>query len=220
MTTIPTEGFLGRLHADDAQALMDKARRRRYPAGSFLFMEGDDAHTVLFLLEGQVKISITSSAGREVVLDVLGPGEIIGELSAIDGLPRSATATALCPVEIATLNTVDFQALVDERASIARQLLQLVSIRLRSTSRRQFELASSDALARVCGRLAHLAGDGRVELRVPMSQSDLAAWAGLSREAVVKALRTLRALGWIESRGRDIVLLDVSAIHDRASPAG
>jgi CRP-like cAMP-binding protein len=75
-------------------------------------------------------------------------------------------------------------------------------------------------LARVCGRLAHLAGDGRVELRVPMSQSDLAAWAGLSRGAVVKALRTLRALGWIESRGRDIVLLDVSAILDRAAPAG
>ena len=220
MTTIPTEGFLGQLHADDAQALMDKGRRRRCPAGSLLFMEGDEAQTVLFLLEGQVKISITSSAGREVVLDVLGSGEIIGELSAIDGLPRSATATSLCPVEITTVRTADFQALVNERPSIARELLLLISIRLRSTSRRQFELASSDALARVCGRLAHLAGDGRVELRVPMSQSDLAAWAGLSREAVVKALRTLRALGWIESRGRDIVLLDVDAIHHRADPPG
>ena len=71
MTTIPTEGFLGQLHADDAQALMDKGRRRRCPAGSLLFMEGDEAQTVLFLLEGQVKILITSSAGREVVLDVV-----------------------------------------------------------------------------------------------------------------------------------------------------
>ncbi|TML11221.1 MAG: Crp/Fnr family transcriptional regulator [Actinobacteria bacterium] len=218
MTTITTEGFLGRLPADDAQALMERSRRRRLPAGSVLFLEGDDAHTVLFLLEGQVKILITSSAGREVVLDVLGPGEIIGELSAIDGLPRSATATALSPVEIATLRTSDFQALIEARASIARQLLVLVAVRLRSASRRQFELASSDALALVCGRLAHLAGDGRAELRVSMSQSDLAAWAGLSREAVVKALRTLRTLGWIESRNRDIVLLDVDAIRLRAEP--
>lgn len=220
MTTILTEGFLGRLRADDAQALMDRSRRRRLPAGSLLFLEGDDAHTVLFLLEGQVKILITSSAGREVVLDVLGPGEIIGELSAIDGLPRSATATALSPVEIATVRTSDFHAMLEARSSIAPQLLLLIADRLRSTSRRQFELASSDALARVCGRLAHLATDGRAELRVPMSQSDLAAWAGLSREAVVKALRTLRTLGWIESRNRDIVLLDVEAIRLRAEPGG
>jgi len=220
MTTIPTEGFLGRLDAEDAQALMDRSRRRRLPSGSLLFLEGDDAHTVLFLLEGQAKILITSGAGREVVLDVLGPGEIVGELSAIDGLPRSATATALSSVEIASIRTADFQALIEARASIARQLLVLVAVRLRSTSRRQFELASSDALARVCGRLAHLAVDGRVELRVPMSQSDLAAWAGLSREAVVKALRTLRTLGWIESRNRDIVLLDVEAIRLRAEPGG
>ena len=161
---------------------------------------------------------ITSNAGREVVLDVLGPGEIIGELSAIDGLPRSATATALSPVEIATVRNTDFHALIEARSSMARQLLLLIAIRLRSTSRRQFELASSDALARVCGRLAHLATDGQTELRVPMSQSDLAAWAGLSRDAVVKALRTLRALGWIDSHNRDIVLLDVNAIRRRADP--
>ena len=216
MTATPTDGFLGRLHADDAAALMASSRRRRFPAGSLLFLEGDDAHTVLFVIEGQVKILITSTGGREVVLDVLGPGEIIGELSAIDGLPRSATAMTLSSVEIATVRTSDFQALLESHSSIARQLLMLIAVRLRSTSRRQFELASSDALARVCGRLAHLATDGREELRVPMSQSDLASWAGLSREAVVKALRTLRMLGWIESRNRDIVLLDLDAIRLRA----
>ena len=74
--------------------------RRRFPARASVFFEGDDAHDALVLLEGTVKITITNLDGREVILDVLGRGSLVGELSAIDGRCRSATATTLTPVEV------------------------------------------------------------------------------------------------------------------------
>lgn len=215
---VPTTGFLGALAPDDARALLAAGRVRRVRAGAHLFFEGEDASSVLFVLTGRVKVSIASPSGREVVLDVLGPGDIVGELSAIDALPRSASAGALGDVELCAVALTAFHALVDERPTLARALLMAVTARLRATSRRQLELASSDALARVCGRLAELAADGSRVVTVPMSQSDLAAWAGLSREAVVKALRTLRELGWIELEGRDLVVLEPDRIKERAAP--
>ena len=68
-----------------------------------LFFEGEDASSVLFVLSGRVKVSIAAPSGREVVLDVLGPGDIVGELSAIDGLPLSASAGALGDVDVCAL---------------------------------------------------------------------------------------------------------------------
>ena len=85
--TASPDGFLGRLTPDDAAALVGLGRVRRYPARAALFFEGDDAHEVLIITSGDVKVTMTSPDGREVVLDVLGPGELLGELSAIDGAP-------------------------------------------------------------------------------------------------------------------------------------
>lgn len=218
MTELPTTGFLGRLDPADARVVLGAGRVRRVRAGATLVHEGDDATSVLFLLSGRVKVSIAAPSGREVVLDVLGPGDIVGELSAIDGLPRSASATALADSEVCAVAFSAFHALVTARPSLAQALLMSVTARLRAASRRQLELAGSDALARVCGRLAELAGDSGQMVTVPMSQGDLASWAGLSREAVVKALRTLRDLGWIELEGRDLVLLEPEQIKERAAP--
>ena len=91
MATAAAGGFLARLNATDAAALVALGRSRTYPPKSVLFFEGDDAHEVLIVRSGQVKVSAYGIDGREVVLDVLGPEDILGELSAIDGAQRSAT---------------------------------------------------------------------------------------------------------------------------------
>src|SRR5438105_12458169 len=188
--------------------------RRRYGVGEALFLEGDRAGEVLLLLSGEVKISVGSVEGREVILDVLEPGCLIGELSAIDGEPRSATVVALSPVEVLAVAAGPFNDFLDHHPDVLRQLLLEVIHRLRVRVRHQLEFGTGDALGRICARLAELAErygepqDGVVVLRSPVSQSDLAAWTGLSREAVVKALRALRALGWIVNQGPAI------AIHD------
>jgi CRP/FNR family transcriptional regulator, cyclic AMP receptor protein len=209
-------GFLDRLDDTDADALLRLARRRSYGPGTTLFLEGDDGFTVLLVIGGRVKVSVSAPNGHDVVIDVLGPGSIVGELSAIDGGPRSATATTLAQTEIAHIRHEDFVTFLAGNARVSNELMRSLVGRVRGATRRQLEFGSSDALSRTCGRIIELAGSSTT-VHLPVSQTDLASWLGLSREAVVKALRTLRDLGWIASRGRVITLLDVEAIRRRAN---
>lgn len=219
----PPGGFLGRLRPQDAAALVGLGRMRRYPPHSVVFFQGDTAHEVLIVHNGQVKVAVVSVDGREVVLDVLGPGELLGELSAIDGAPRSAAATTLTAVEVTAIDLASFNAFVDDSPTVAVALLRSVAGRLRHTSRRQVEFGTVDALGRVCGRLAEMmdryghANGERVDIAPPLSQSEVGAWAGLSREAVVKSLAALRALGWVATTGRTITVIDPAAVRARAN---
>jgi CRP-like cAMP-binding protein len=196
---------------------------RSYAAGETLFLEGDRAGEALMLLSGEVKISVGSLEGREVILDVLEAGSLIGELSAVDGEPRSATVAALSAVEVLAVSAGEFNAFLDRHPEVLRALLLEVIRRLRVRVRHQLEFGTGDALGRVCARLVELAdryGEDRgdaMALSSPVSQSDLAAWTGLSREAVVKALRALRQLGWVENQGRRIVIRELDSLRDRAA---
>ena len=215
--------FFDSLPPTIAAELEQLGGRRSYAVGEALFLEGDRAGEVLVLLAGEVKISVGSVEGREVILDVLEPGSLIGELSAIDGEPRSATVVALSAVEVLAVAAKPFNDFLDRHPDILRQLLLEVIRRLRVRVRHQLEFGAGDALGRICARLAELAGrygqeeGGGVGIHSPVSQADLAAWTGLSREAVVKALRALRQLGWIENRGREIIIRDVESVRDRAT---
>ena len=171
---------------------------------------------------GKIKVTGSSVDGREVLLDVLGRDEILGELSAVDGGPRSASARALTRAEVIAIPLAPFRAYLEEHPAVTIELLHSIATRLRGASRRQVEFGTLDALGRVCRRLVEMqdrfgADDEQSgALTAPLTQQDLAEWAGLSREAVVKALRALRALGWISVAGRRISVLDPDAIRARA----
>lgn len=215
-------GFLNRLHPEDALALVDLGRARCYAPRSVVVFEGDPGHELLIVRAGQVKVFTTSFQGREVVLDVLGPGDILGELCAIDDQPRSASATALTAIEVTVIDMARFKAFLADRPAVSQELLRSVAGRLRNTSQRQLEFGTADALGRVCGRLVEMMaryghGAAGAIITAPLSQSEIAGWSGLSREAVVKTLAALRALGWIEMNGRSITVLDLVALKARAS---
>ena len=218
--------FLHRLDPVTREELLGLGRARRYPARSILFFEGDEAHDVLVVGSGSLKVAHTVE-DHEVVLDVLAAGDVLGELSAIDGRPRSATATALTGTEVTSIPTGAFMAFLADHPRAGLLLLRCVAGRLRDASRRQVEYGALDALGRVCRRLVEmldrygLPSDGHsgVEISAPLTQSDIAAWAGLSREAVVRALHGLRALGWVATTARGITVLDVDAVTARAALA-
>ena len=151
-------------------------------------------------------------------------GDLLGELSAIDAGERSATAIALTNVEVLAVPCAAFQRRLEVDPSLSLALLRLLAERVRGASRRQLEFGSDDALGRLCHRLLELIDrlcpshvtSGAIVITVPMAQHDLAAWAGLSREAVVKAMHTMRRLGWIETRGREVKVCDLDAVTRRA----
>ncbi|MGQ0631123.1 MAG: Crp/Fnr family transcriptional regulator [Sporichthyaceae bacterium] len=216
-------GFLDRVGTELARELTASGTRRRYPAGAVLFLEGDVAHEAMVLMSGDLKVMVASADGRDVVLDVFSAGTLVGEWSVIDGNPRSATVIALADVEVLTIPAGEFRAFLDRHPEVRSGVLVETIGRLRQQVRHQLEFGAGDALGRVCARLVEMADRyGRAEgstvlIHSPLTQADLAAWTGLSREAVVKALRSLRRLGWIENQGADITVHDLEQIRRRAT---
>jgi CRP/FNR family transcriptional regulator, cyclic AMP receptor protein len=220
------DAFMDRLTGPQRADLVARGRHRRIARGAFLFHEGDPGHDVIIVGDGHTKVTLTSPGGREVVLEVCGPGELLGELSAIDGGPRSASASALESMTTLIVAHAEFLGFVDDHPDVAALLLRLLAERLRGSSSRQLEFGTNDAIGRVCARLLDMAGryghqhrDGTITIRTPVTQHDLAAWSGLSREAVVKAFRALRILGWIDVDGKDIHLHDITALRTRSHTA-
>jgi len=215
--------FLDYLEADARAALEQRGARRRYPARVALFHEAQQADRVFLMLEGRVKLTRTSEDGREVVLAIRERGDLIGELAAIDGHPRSATAVALEPVEVLTIGAREFTALIEAHPRIAVALVKMISRRLRDADTKRVEFAAHDAMARVAARIVELterfgsdcAAGTAIDL--PISQEELAGWVGCSREAVSRALQTMRDLGWVETERRRITVLDLDALHARAA---
>jgi CRP-like cAMP-binding protein len=212
------DDFLARLAEPQRAALEALGRRRDFGAGDVLFHEDDDGTDVQFVVSGLVKVLSRAVSGREVILDVVESGAVLGELSAIDQCPRSASAVALTDVGTLVVPIDSFLAFLDEHAGAATLLLKVVAARLRRSSERQLEFGTSDALTRLCGCILSMVDryGGSQEVALPIAQQDVAALTGLSREAVVKGLRALRDLGWIEARGRHVVILDEDSLRNRA----
>jgi CRP-like cAMP-binding protein len=215
--------FLERLTPSERDDLESYGRTRTLRKGAVLFHEGDDAHDVVVLLSGQVKVARGAVNGRDVILRVFDTGEVLGELSAVDGAPRSATAIALTGVDALIVPMSAFNAFLERQPRVANELLRTVVERLRDSSQRQLEFGTADALTRLCRCLVDMADRYGVDdstgrsVRLPLAQHELAALAGLSREAVVKGLQSLRALGWIHATGRSINLIDEESLRARAA---
>jgi CRP/FNR family cyclic AMP-dependent transcriptional regulator len=214
--------FLDVLSREHIDALRALGRMRRFPVGAALFHERAPGDAVFVLVSGRVKLSCVTEGGREALLGIREPGELIGEMSAIDQSPRLASAIALDPVEVLIVSSQAFVSFLDSTPSVALGLVRMLNRRLREAARERIEFGTLDTVARVCSRLVDLAdrfgapeGDG-VHIELAITQEELAAWTGASREAVIRALRTLRELGWIETRRRGVTVLEVEQLRRRA----
>lgn len=217
-----TGAFLDALTDGEATDLRSRGRTATYGANVTLFHQGDDAGPLIVLLAGRAKVVALSSAGREVIVAVRGPGDLLGELATVDEQPRSATVTTLEPAEVLLVPGAGFAAFLERHPRVALVLLRTVAGRLRYADAQQADFATNDVVGRVATRLVELAerfgapGDGRIEIALPLSQEELASWTGASREAVSKALQLLRSLRIVETGRRQVTVLDVEALRRRA----
>lgn len=175
------------------------------------------------IVSGEVKLARVTEEGKDVVLGVRGPGELVGELSIVDGGSRSAGAYAVTDVEAQVVPAADFLSFVSTTSEAAGALLEMLAARLRASDEMIFQFVAHDTVGRLAGRLAELARthgveeNGEIHIDLPLSQEELAGWVGASRESVVRALQVLRELGWLETGRRRVVVRDLDALVRRAS---
>jgi CRP/FNR family transcriptional regulator, cyclic AMP receptor protein len=219
----PAIGFLGVLDPEQLHTLHEHGINRRFRKGQAIFHEGGTSDRVVILLKGRVKVSTTTDEGKEIILAFRGPGDMLGELSAIDGEPRSASVEAIEPVEALALAATDFRSFLIAHPDVALLLLRMMSRRLRDADRKRVEFGTHDTVGRVAARLVELAeryGEPAargIRVGLPLSQEELASWTGASREAVSKALGTLRKVGWVITERRRITVLDIEALRRRSA---
>jgi CRP/FNR family cyclic AMP-dependent transcriptional regulator len=219
--TRPGVGFFGELDPTDREAIRSRSRPRRFRAGSTLMHEGQTGTEVMVLVSGRVKVAYLTEDGREVILDFRGPGELLGEMAVVDGSPRSSTVEAIEAVEALAMSATDFKALVASRPTLANQLLQHMIRRFRDSDRKLIEFSASHTIGRVAARLLEMVErfgtvtpEGHV-IDLPITQDELAGWTGASREAVAKALHSLRESGLIATERRRFTVLDPVGLERR-----
>ncbi|MFN2251083.1 MAG: Crp/Fnr family transcriptional regulator, partial [Anaerolineae bacterium] len=162
---------------------------------------------------GQVRVCRTDDDGHELTVAICSAGDVIGEMALLDGGTRSATVITMTESEIVLLGRSDFLDCLAANSEIAMQVIELLCQRLRATTARAGDLAYLDVEERLEHTLRRLSDrhgvesvDGGTEISLRLTQSDLAAMLGTSRESVSRALSLLKARGLIRSSGRRIVV--------------
>lgn len=202
--------------------LVRRGRARRLPPGTPLFVEGTRSDTVALVISGRVKVFTSADDGTEVVLEVRGPGTLLGELAVIDGQPHSASVRSLEPVDVLTVRSREFTDFLQTHPRTMWLLMRLLTDRLREADRKRIEFGVYDTLSRVARRLVELVDrfgqptDSGIKITLSLTQEELASWVGASREAVAKALRTLRANGYLRTQRRTYTVLDIEGLRRRA----
>ncbi|MET8544696.1 Crp/Fnr family transcriptional regulator [Kitasatospora sp. NPDC004799] len=204
--------FLARLDADARASLLALGTAVQYPARSVVIREGEHATHVLLIMRGWLKVTSSSGTGYEALLALRGPGDIVGETSAVNASSRSATVTALEAVQALSIRESDFTSFLSAQPQAALQLLRLMTGRLVAGDRKRLEYASCTVRQRLARLLLELAASHGepvpegVAIRVPLTRSEIAGSVGASREAVTRLLGELRERQIVEVRGRVLIV--------------
>jgi CRP/FNR family cyclic AMP-dependent transcriptional regulator len=214
---IRKDSVLGSLPEQDLLALLRQSPVRALPKNRVLFRSGDEGRSVVLILQGHIKLSTMASNGREVVLEIAGPGTIFGELAVLNGSPRRADATALTACRVMAFDGAQFRKLVGRTPEAMFAAIRLLSARLSAITEQGMDAVSLPAPARLAKALLHLTHQhsGRLEngVQIRLSQRELGAMTGLIRESINKHLNAWLVAGRIELVGGSVTLCDVRALQ-------
>ena len=211
--------FFAHMKPTEIDELIASATDRRAARGTLIFSKGDPGTFMLAVLNGHIRVGATSLDGREVTLNVIGPGEIVGEIALLDGKPRSATAIAVDDTAMMVIERHVFLPFLLRHEGLVERLLVVLCDRLRNTSLALEEIALFDVPARLARLLAKLAGEAgspvasgiRIDLK--LSQRDLSNLVASSRESVNKQLRVWREAGLIEMDAGYLIVRDMKVFR-------
>jgi CRP-like cAMP-binding protein len=211
--------FFAGLDRDALERLTASMRSRRFRRGEVIFHLGDPGDALFVIMSGDVKISLPSETGEEAILATLGSGAVFGELALLDGAPRSASATALTATETVVLPRDRFRELIATEAGVREALLASIAGELRRLTTHVEELHFLDITGRLAARLVRLAqdggtrtADGGIRLRKNLTQGDLAAMVGCTRQSVNKLLGQFTDDHLIRLEREGIVITDMEGL--------
>ncbi len=218
LTQVPL--FAG-LSGEQLDALAVFLRRRRYPKGSVIFQQGDPGTTLYLIETGEVKLTLTSTQGKEVILALLGPGGFFGELSLLDGEPRSANAMARVACELLALEREHLLRFLESQSRASASLLAALSRRLRRTTDLVHDAAFLDVAGRLARALLQLSetrgqpGPNGVVRFPKLNQGELAEMVGVTRESINKWLKFYEREGFVRHRKGLVTVLRPEELRRR-----
>jgi CRP-like cAMP-binding protein len=208
------------MQPEEIEAVLQMATERRVRRGQMIVQKGDEGSSMMAVLRGRVRISAVSADGKEVTLNVIDPGDIFGELSLLDGKPRSADAVAIEDSLLLVLERRHLLPFLKSRPDLMLRLLAVMCERLRRTSVALEEIALFELPVRLARVLAQLADDyGRpsaagTRIDFKLSQRDLSTLVASSRESVNKQLRAWQKEGLLDLDAGYIVLRQPTALRE------
>lgn len=191
------------------EALGRLASLKQVPRGGVVMREGEHTSAIYFILNGTLKVIVSDADGREVILTILGRGEMFGEMGVIDDSPRSATVVATQPCDLVVVSKADFQHVLSENFDISLNIMRGLTKRLRLADRKIETLALHDVYGRVARLLLDLSeqsGDHRMIHR-RITKQDIAKMIGASREMVSRVMKDLQQQGLIEEMADGSIVL-------------
>jgi CRP-like cAMP-binding protein len=214
--------FARALTAQERESVMALGSRKHYAADAHLLTEGDRSSHVLIIIQGWVTVSVVTDRGAtRLILGLRGPGELLGEMAALDPHPRSATVRALGPTETQVISGDAFRRFLALHPRVSGLVIRQLTFRLRSADQERSALASLTVLQRLASRLTELSraepsgpynpavpGVTHTGTVVQLAQDELAATIGATREAVAKALKLLRTQHVVRTGNRMVEILD------------
>ncbi len=212
--------LFGQFRPDELNRLVSFLRVARYPARRVLFRKGDPGTNMMVVLEGRVQICTHSEEGREFVVNIINPGEVFGEIALLDGSDRTADAVTMDPCELMVLERRDFVPFLRDHPDACMRLLEVLCQKLRWTTgvlEAALFLEGPSRLARVMVHLSSLYGQpvyGGIELRIRLSQQQLANMVGMSRESINKQLGQWRDDGIVAIDEGRITITDLDALQE------
>jgi len=210
--------LLKALSDDELDRLLRFSNVHSYDAGEVIFRKGDPGEGMMAVLKGQIRIGVMSMEGKELIHNIIGPGQVFGEIALLDGNPRSADAVAIEPTDVLVVLRRDFVPFLESDAQLCIRLMSVLCDKLRQTSELAEDFMFLELRQRLAKRLVRMAQlYGRpwrqgviINFRLP--QRELAAMMGTSRESINKQLREWVEAGWLSVDRGNIAIHDVGAL--------
>ena len=202
------------LKDEEIEAIYKLSVTKKCPKDAIILLEDEEGDTLFVILKGKVKVTTFSESGKEVIFSILNEGDFFGDMSLLDGKPRSATVISIEESELRLIRRSDFNKLIETHPGIALRLLEELTSRLRKADERIESLALLDVTGRVAGILLQLAdergekSERSILIKSRPTHQELANMVGTTRETVTRVLKQLENKKYISMDGKNLTIIN------------